>query len=121
MLSDQLTSSKQYREIFFYKSYFIEFYTSQRNDVQKKIEWVLKVIQTIDRVPSKFLKSLESTNGLYEVRIEYESNHIRVFAFFENAHVLILLNGFIKKTRRTPLKELRKAVRIQKDYYDEKS
>jgi len=120
MLSDELTSSKHYREVFFYKNYFLDFFNELEPNIRSKVEWVLNLIQVHDRIPSKFLKHIEGTNGLYEIRIEFESNHIRVFAFFVDANLLILLNGFFKKSRRTSLKEIRKAVRIRKDYYEEK-
>jgi hypothetical protein len=77
MLSDELTSNHRVRSVVLYKRYFLDFYLSLNPPVQAKIEWVLNLIQTLNRVPSKFLKHLEGTEGLYEIRVEYESNQIR--------------------------------------------
>jgi hypothetical protein len=59
------------REIKFYKSYFIDFYISLDSSVQEKIEYVFKVVKTVDLIPQKFLKHIESTDGLYEILLFY--------------------------------------------------
>ena len=64
---------------------------------------------------------MEATNGLYEARIQLASNIWRVFCFFDNRKLVILLNGFQKKTQKTPKNELEKALRLMKEYYQEKN
>ena len=61
------------------------------------------------------------TNGLYEARIQLASNIWRVFCFFDNGNLVILLNGFQKKTQKTPKNELGKAIRLMNEYYLEKT
>lgn len=62
------------REIKFYKNYFIDFYISLDSTVQEKIEYVFRLIKTVDMIPQKFLKHIESTDGLYEIRIKTGSD-----------------------------------------------
>jgi len=108
------------REIRFYKNYFINFYSKQNNKVQEKIEFVLTLIKQVDRIPEKFFKYLKSTTGLYEIRVEYQSNIYRIFCFFDEGNLIILLNSFQKKTRKTPKREIELAEKLKKEYFKEK-
>ena len=108
------------RKIEFYKDYFIDFYSRQNIQVQEKIEYVFKLIRQVDRIPEKFFKHLTSTNGLYEIRIEYQSNIYRIFCFFDKGRLVILLNGFQKKTLKTPKKEIELAEKLKQEYFYEK-
>ena len=90
------------REIIFYEDYFIEFYQQQDDKVKSKIQYVLELIKQVDRVPEKFLKHLTGTDGLYEIRIEYQSNIYRIFCCFDKGQLVVLFNGFHKKTQKTP-------------------
>ena len=109
------------REIIFYKDCFIEFYNSQNSNVQEKIEYVFVVIQSIYIVPTKFLKHISSTDGLYEIRIEVGTNIFRIFCFFDNKNVVVLLNAFQKKSQKIPHQQLDIAKRLQKQYFEEKN
>jgi len=105
------------REIRFHKNYFIDFYSNLDSSTQEKVEYVFKVIRTIDRVPQKFLKHLEGTDGLYEIRIKVGSNIYRVFCCFDAGRMVVLFNGFQKKSQKTPKKEIEKALLIKKEYF----
>jgi phage-related protein len=96
------------REIKFYKKYFIDFYISLDSTVQEKIEYVFKVIKTVDLIPQKFLKHIESTDGLYEIRIKVGSDIYRVFCCFDAGRIVVLVNGFQKKVRKHQRKKLKK-------------
>ncbi len=109
------------REVIAYKHYFEEFLRQQNTKVQDKIYKVIEIIETYERVPSNYLKHLKGTNGLYEARIKLGSNIWRVFCFFDKGKLVILLNGFSKKSQKTPQKEIDKAIRLMKLYYDEKA
>lgn len=109
------------RQIIFYKKYFIEFYLSQTPKVQEKIEYVFKIIRTVQNVPSKFLDHVSGTDGLYEIRIEFESNIFRIFCCFDKENIVILFNGFQKKTRKTPLKEIQTAAKLKEMYFNSKN
>ena len=109
------------REVIVYKNYFEDFLLGQPRKVQDKIFKIIEAIETLERVPSNYLKAMEATNGLYEARIQLASNIWRVFCFFDNGKLVILLNGFQKKTQKTPKNELEKALRLMKEYYQEKN
>ena len=100
------------REIYYFKDYYL--------DVKLKFNWTLQLIATVDRVPKKFLKHLTGTSGLYEVRVEAGSNIYRVFSFFDKGQLVVLMNGFQKKTKKTPKNEIELAERIKKEYFDGK-
>ena len=88
--------------------------------VQGKIQYVFELIKQVDRVPEKFLKHLAGTDGLYEVRIEYQSNIYRIFCCFDEGQLVVLFNGFQKKTQKTPKKEIDKAIQLMNNYFNSK-
>ena len=101
------------REIIFYKNHFIVFYQQQDEMVKEKIKYVLELIKQVEKVPEKFLKHLTGTNGLYEIRIEYQSNIYRIFCCFDKGKLVVLFNGFQKKTQKTPDNELETALKLK--------
>lgn len=109
------------REIVAYKNYFEDFLRKQNSKVQSKIYKILEAIATLEHIPQRYLKHLSGTNGLYEARVQLGSNIWRVFCFFDEGQLVILLNGFQKKTQKTPKKEIEKAIKLMKQYYDEKA
>lgn len=108
------------REILYFKDYFLDFYDEQSVEVQKKIDWTLELIREFRLVPEQYLTSQEGAPGLYEVRIQFGGRIFRVFCIFEEGNLIILFHGFEKKTQKTPKKEIERAIRIQKEYFDEK-
>jgi len=104
------------RQIIFYKNYFIDFYLGVSAKDQEKIEDVLNMVRNLSWVPGRFLKHLEGTAGLYELRVKSGNLHYRFFCFFESGGVVILLHGFIKKSMQTPKKEIRFAGKLMKEY-----
>jgi phage-related protein len=108
------------RKIIFYETHFIEFYQNQEEKVKNKIQYVFELIKQVDRVPEKFLKHLEGPEGLFEVRVEYQSNIYRIFCCFDEGRLVVLFNGFQKKTQKTPKKEIEKAERLMKEYFQSK-
>lgn len=108
------------RQIIAYKRYFLDFYEELEDNVQRKIEWTLNLIRLTRQVPEKYFKHLEGTKGLYEVRVEVGNNIFRIFAFFDEGNLVILGNGFQKKTQKTPRQEIDKALKIKAEYENEK-
>ena len=108
------------RNIFYYKNYYIDFFNSLNETVRKKFNWTLKLIATLDRVPSKFLKHIEGSTGLYEIRVEVGSDVYRIFSFFDKGQMVILVNGFQKKSQKTPRQEIELAEKLKQEYFDEK-
>lgn len=110
---------KPAREIVFYKNYFDDFFESLTEKVKHKIDEVLFMITILERIPTKFFKSIEGIKGLFEIRVEYESNIYRIFCCFDKGSLVVLFNGFQKKTQKIPTKELRKAEKIMNEYLKE--
>jgi phage-related protein len=108
------------REIIFFKNYFIDFYISLDSSVQEKIEYVFKIIKTVDLVPQRFLKHIESTDGLYEIRVKTGSGIYRIFCCFDSGKIVVLFNGFQKKSQKTPKREINKALKIKEQYFKNK-
>ena len=108
------------REIIAYKTYFEDFLVQQPTKVQDKIFKILEVIETLERIPKNYLKQISGTNGLYEARIQLGTDIWRVFCFFDKGKLVLLLNGFQKKTQKTPKKEIEKAIQLMKEYYGNK-
>jgi len=108
------------RKVVVYRNYFIDFYKKQDRKVQEKIEYVLDLIRFEERVPIKFLKYLESTEGIYEVRVLTPFKNIRILCFFDEGDLVVLINCFFKKTQKTPRKEIRMAETLKRDYLNEK-
>ena len=108
------------RQVIAYKRYFLDFYEDQNDDVQSKIEWTINLLRTLDRVPKKYFDHMTGTKGLYEVRVELGSNIYRIFAFFDKGNVVVLGNGFQKKSQKTPKSEIEKALKIKEEYENER-
>ncbi len=108
------------REVIAYKDYFENFLKKQPIKVQNKIFKIIMAIETLERIPESYLKKITGTKGLYEARISLASNIWRVFCFFDKGRLVILLNGFTKKSQKTPKCEIEKALRLMNDYFNEK-
>ena len=106
------------RRIIFHGSHFIDFYLEQTTKVQEKIEFVFHIIKRVERVSKKFLSPMENTDGLYEIRVEYGSNIYRIFCCFDEGRIVVLFNAFQKKTQKTPQKEIEKALRLKREYFE---
>jgi phage-related protein len=104
------------RTIIFYKSYFEDFFIRQRDKVKEKIIWTFDLIEEIEKVPETYLKHLEHTDGLYEIRVQQGSDIFRIFCFFDQGQLVVLANGFQKKTQKTPKKEIEQAEKIKRAY-----
>lgn len=107
------------REIFYYKNYYLNFFNSLKPEVKKKLNWTLQLLSTIDRVPEKYFKHMTGSSGIFEIRVEVGSDIFRVFSFFDKGKLIILLNGFQKKSQKTPKNELELAEKLKKQYFDE--
>ena len=108
------------RQIIAYKRYFLDFYEELPDSVQAKIEWTLQLIRITQNVPEKYFAHMTGTKGLYEVRVEVGSNIYRIFSFFDKGNLVVLGNGFQKKTQKTPKQEIENALKIMKEYNNEK-
>jgi len=110
----------KFRTIVFYKTHFEEFFIKQRQKVKDKIIWTLEIIEDLQRVPETYLKHLEATDGLFEIRVQSGNDIFRIFCFFDEGQLVVLTNGFQKKTQKTPRHEIEKALKIKQEYENEK-
>ena len=108
------------REVIYYEDYYLDFFNAQKEDVKKKFNWTLMLISTQDRIPEKFFKHITGTVGIFEVRVEVGSDIFRVFSFFDKGNLVVLVNGFKKKTQKTPKSEIKLAERLKKEYLEHK-
>lgn len=105
------------RKIIFYGNYFPKFYEEQNIKTRDKIDYVIDIIRFVNRVPIQFLKHLEGTESLYEIRVSTTFKQIRIFCFFDEGHIVVLTNCFVKKTQKTPKRELELAIKLKREYF----
>jgi len=108
------------RKLIYFKNYYWDFYNAQKEKVKDKIDYVLFLVTVADRIPKKFFDQISGYDGLFEIRIEFESNIFRIFCCFDEGDLVILFNGFQKKTQKTPKKEIERAARIKEEYFETK-
>ena len=106
------------RRIITFGKYFNEFITHLTSKEREKIDYGLVLLKTQDRLPQKFVKYIK--DGIYELRTEYNGNIYRVFFIFDEDKIVVLFNGFQKKTQKNTKKEIDKAIMIKKEYYEYK-
>lgn len=106
----------KHRTIIFYKNYFEDFFVKQRQKVRDKIIWTFTLIEDLPRVPELYLKHIENTDGLYEIRVQIGSDIYRIFCFFDQGQLVVIANGFQKKSQKTPKQEIELALKIKGEY-----
>ncbi|MBS1545065.1 MAG: type II toxin-antitoxin system RelE/ParE family toxin [Bacteroidetes bacterium] len=106
------------REVIVYGDDFWEFYNKQQQKVKLKINWTIGLVKDLRMVPEQYLKHIEGTD-LYEIRIILGSNIFRIFCFFDKGRLVVLLNGFQKKTQKTPKNEIERALTLKRQYYED--
>jgi phage-related protein len=111
---------QKYRTITFFKDYFQDFFDKQSKKVKAKIVWTFELVEELERVPETYLKHIENTKGLFEIRVQLGSDIFRIFCFFDQGQLVILANGLQKKTQKTPKKEIELALKIKAEYENEK-
>ena len=115
-----MDKKQKYRQITFFKEYFQSFFDKQSKKVKAKIVWTFDLVEDLQRVPETYLKHIENNDGLYEIRVQLGSDIFRIFCFFDQGQLVVLMNGFQKKTQKTPKKEIELALKIKAEYESEK-
>ena len=108
------------RQLVVFEDHFKEFRKTLDKEALMKLYQVLTLIMKVEIVPIRFLKAIRGRKGLYEIRSEYEGNIYRVFCCFDEGNLVILFNGFQKKTQKTPVEQLDKAEALMKKYFEQK-
>lgn len=106
------------RKVLAYKKYFVDFLSTLKENEVKKIIYVIDMLKIRQRVSAKYVKYIK--DGLFELRAECDGNIFRVFFIFDEGNIVLLLNGFRKKTEKTPKQEIEKALKLKKEYYESK-
>ena len=113
---------KEYvRQVVVFEDHFKQFRKMLDRETLKKFYKVLILIMTVEIVPVRFLKAIEGRKGLYEIRMEQGSNIYRVFCCFDEGNLVVLFNGFQKKSQKTPKDQLDKAEALMKKYFEQKN
>lgn len=105
---------KMKRRIIAYENYYKDFFDTLDKSTQEKVLYGLLLLKTQDRLPSKYVKSIR--DGLFELRVEWQGNIYRIFFCFDEGQIVILFNGFQKKTEKTPEREIKQALKLKKEY-----
>jgi phage-related protein len=113
-------NKKIIRQIIYYEEYYLDFFNAQKEEVRKKLNWTLQLISIQDRIPEKFFKHITGSDAIFEIRVEVGSDIFRVFSFFDKGNLVILVNGFQKKTQKTPKAEIKMAEKLKKEYLETK-
>ena len=99
----------------YYKNYFTDFFSKQRQKVKDKIIWTIRLVETVQHIPKEYFDHMTGTKGLLEIRVKVGTDIFRIFSFFDEGQLVILANGFQKKTQKTPKREIELAEKILKE------
>ena len=111
----KFAAMKVERTISAYKNYFRDFISSLSEAEARKVFYIIDMLKTQERVNAKFVKYL--CDEIFELRAEHGGNIFRVFFIFDNGNVVMLFNGFQKKSQKAPQSEINKAIQLKKEYY----
>jgi phage-related protein len=106
-----------HRKIIFHGEYFINFYKTLDIKVKSKFQYVFELIKQVEMIPEKLLSPMTGYEGLFEIRVEYQSNIYRVFCCSDKGELIVVFNGFQKKSQKTPKKEIEKAMKLKNEYF----
>jgi len=113
-------NKKFIRHVIYYEDHYLNFFNAQKEEVRKKLNWTLQLISIQERIPEKFFKHITGSDALFEIRVEVGSDIFRVFSFFDKGNLVVLVNGFQKKTQKTPKLEIKRAEKLKKEYLESK-
>jgi hypothetical protein len=108
------------RQLIYFRSYYWDFFNGQTERTKDKIDYVLYLVTVAERIPRKFFERITGYDELFAIRIEFESNIFRIFCCFDKDNIVVLFNGFQKKTQKTPNNQIDKAIQIMKEYIEYK-
>lgn len=77
---------------------------------------MLQLVETLERVPIQYFKKLDGTDGLWEIRVDFGNDTFRLLGFMYRGDLVVLTNGFVKKSQKTPASEIESAEQRRRDY-----
>ena len=107
------------RKIITFKRYFADFMAKLSVQEQQKIARALSLFKTEDKIPHHYIKFIR--DGVYEFRVNFGNNELRIFFIYDGDTIVVLFNGFKKKTQKTPISEIEQAIKLKNEYYESKS
>jgi phage-related protein len=102
------------------QNYYLDFFKTLNPEVRKKFNWTLQLISEFDRVPKKYFSHITESLDYLKSELKLDPIFIGYFSFFDEGNLIILVNGFQKKTQKTPKNEIQLAEELKKQYFDEK-
>lgn len=111
-----MSPKQKFRTVIFYKDYFEKFFEKQNKNVKAKIIWTIELIEDLEIIPETYFKHIQTTEGIYEIRVKLGRDIFRIFCFFDEGKLVVLINGFQKKSQKTPNNEINKAIKIREEY-----
>ena len=97
-----------------------DFLDSLPSKIVQKIVWVLDLAESLERVPGHYFCKLTDTDNIWEFRIKLGSNIYRVLAFMDGQQI-VATNAFVKKTQKTPIREIERAQNYKRDYFSRRN
>ena len=109
------------KEVVFYrlpsgKSPIETFLDNLSSKEAQKVTWVLKLIEELEQVSTKYYKQLSNTDGIIEIRVQIGKNHFRLLGFEHQGSFVVLTNGFKKKDQKVLKSEIDLAQSRRKEY-----
>jgi len=113
------------RQLIYYRTekgvcYIEDFIDKQGIKVQRKILWTLRFLKETELLKEPYFRKMKNSTDIWECRVRFGSNIYRLFFFFDENSIVILTHGFQKKTQKTPQDEIKRAEKIQNDYFLQK-
>ncbi len=90
---------------------------SLTNEEQNKVRKGLLILENNEKIPYHYIKFIR--DGIYEFRVNYGNNEFRLFFIYDGNTIVVLFNGFKKKSQKTPQNEIEKAIKLKKEYYEQ--
>lgn len=97
-----------------------DFLDSLTGAVSRKVTRVFRVVEEANLIPTQYFKKLKDSEEIWECRVNYGSNTFRIFCFFASGNRPVLTHGFMKKTEKTPRREISRAEEYRKDYLSQR-
>lgn len=106
------------KQIIAFKEYYLSFYDSLSQKGKDKVDRVMALMQSENRMPTHYISPLE--DGIYELRISIPNKEVRILFIYDGITLVVLLNCFVKKSQKTPRFEIERAIKLKKEYYEGK-
>lgn len=106
------------KKIVAYKNYYRDFMLKLTENERTKIKRALLLFETEDKIPRHYISYIR--DGLFEFRVTGGNKEFRMFYIYDGDKMVILFNCFIKKSTKTPKKEIDKGLKLMEEYKNAK-